>query len=277
MRSDAARISRGAANSSSAPSWPSSLATRRRPASTSLGEAPRLEPEGHVVDALVAGEALPVAGVEHDGAVLARVVAPDAAHEHLRRVPFGSGSRSAAGAGAVEVDHRFADEDRGLARRRVDQGAAERQAAARVVERPRDHRDRRPRRIEGRAHDPLGIGAAHAGQPRGRLGQAGRQGREVAAARADRRANVEVGGQDGVEPVRERVAKARHHHRQRDREGEAGDDAGDGDVALSRSWRARSTASRASGRRAAAPPRAAAPRRPGMQAMPPIRRHATEA
>ena len=46
------------------------------------GRRSGLEPERHVVDAPVAGEALPVAGVEHDRAVLARVVAPDAAHEH---------------------------------------------------------------------------------------------------------------------------------------------------------------------------------------------------
>ena len=46
---------------------------------------------------------------------------------------------------------------------------------------------------------------------------------------ADGGADVEVGGQDDVEPARHRIAKARHHHRQRDRQGQARDDAGDGD------------------------------------------------
>jgi len=92
-----------------------------------------------VVDALVAGEAPPVARVEHDRAVLARVVAPHAANEHLaaRAVRQRQGE-ALADARAVERDDRFAHVDRDLARRRLQRSPGRRMVTRAIAGAKRD-------------------------------------------------------------------------------------------------------------------------------------------
>ena len=171
------------------------------------------------------------ARVDHDRAVLARVVAPDAAHEHRRARAVGQRQRQRRpGRGAVEIDDRLADVGGDRARAAPPtQLAGERQAAAPDRRRARDQR--RPTAGADRARCATTRCASARTTPASAAasGRRRRQRRDVAAARADAGADVEVGGQDDVEPARHRIAKARHHHRQRDRQGEAGDDAGDGD------------------------------------------------
>ena len=81
---------------------------------------------------------------------------------------------------AIEVDDRLADVGRGLAGRQRDEGAGQRQAGGRIVERSRDQRDRRKRRIEGDLRDPLRFDPDDAVDRSGARDQLGRQPRRLA-------------------------------------------------------------------------------------------------
>jgi hypothetical protein len=93
--------------------------------------------------------------------------------------------------------------------------------------------------------------ALHAGQP-GHLACTSSGGKYTvsAGAGAHGRAHVQIRRQHHVQPVRHRVAKAGHHHREGHRQAQRGDDAADGHRGTARAHRrARSTASIGSSRR----------------------------
>src|SRR4030095_2195311 len=93
------------------------------------------EPEREVVDALVAGETMPVDAVDDDSAVLARVVAPDRADEHVAAAAVGKRQRQRrSGPGTIERDDRFADVGGGGAGRRRDDCTRDRQAPLAVAD-----------------------------------------------------------------------------------------------------------------------------------------------
>ena len=122
------------------------------------------QPERDVGAAQVAGQALVVGAGEHDGAVLARVVAPDAAHVDRRARAVGQRQdQLRARRGAVQVDDRLADIGGGPAWRQRHERTDQRQPRRRVVERARDQRDSRLRRVELQLRDALRLDPRHAG------------------------------------------------------------------------------------------------------------------
>jgi hypothetical protein len=93
------------------------------------------EPEGEIVDALVAAQPAPVGAVDDDRSRLARIVAPDAANEDAGAAAVGKRQRERrSGRGAVEVDDGLADIGGDRAGGRGDELAGERQARRRIAD-----------------------------------------------------------------------------------------------------------------------------------------------
>ena len=186
-----------------------------------------LQPQRHVVDALVAGPAHIVLRLHDDGAMLARVVAPHAADEHRHTLAVRQRQlQTRSGRRAVEADHRFADVGCGLAERRARELAYQRQRLVGVGQAASDQRDRRPLRVDHDIRDALGVDARHAGHARCAADDGARQRHHIAGCGARAGARIEVGGQHYVEPPCDRIAKARDHRGQRDCQTQARDDTG---------------------------------------------------
>ena len=199
-----------------------------------------LQPQREVVDAGVAGDALVVVARHRDRAALARVVTPDTAHEH-ERAAIGAAlgtvlgaarqrqREARAGPGAVEVDHGLADVDRRCAAPGRDQFTDQRQVLPGLGQRARDQHHGGLRGIELQGHHPLRLGTHDALELRRAQRHRGGQRDDLADADRRGRAHIEIGRQHGVEPLRDRIAKARDHHGECDRQAQTRDHAGDSD------------------------------------------------
>ena len=193
------------------------------------------KPQSQVVDAGVAADALVVTLIDHDGAELARVVAPDARHKKARRLARAARSKRGvqaleglAHSRAVELDHRLADIHRhlpgGQGQGLADQG----QAQPGLAEVARNQANRRQGRVEPELAHAQGVDAGHAGQLAYRLDQSGLKVNGVSCGGAGAAAQVDVGRQHAVEPLADREPKAADHHSQGHGQAERGDHATDG-------------------------------------------------
>jgi hypothetical protein len=213
--SDRLRISPGNAISSRSPPGIS----RRIDAWTAL----RATPSASQRPPLVAVRS-PVRPFDRDRALLACVVAPDArdGEAHNR-----SGNRQCDDLPrrvAIEVDDCLVHPDRRrLAGRGDDRRTDDRQVARRIggIDDARLQHDPGPRGIEQELLLAQELGAPHARQRRDPRLELRRQVGGVAAARC---AEVDIGGQDALEPRIERIAERGDHDDHGDRQPDAGDD-----------------------------------------------------
>ncbi len=129
--------------------------------------------------------------------------------------------------GVVQIDHGFTHVDANLAGRNRQRLTDQWQFPRRVGEGARNQSDRRSGRVQQQLAAALRGHFLHAAQARHGLREFRREIGRFAGTAGGGGADIEVGRQHHIQPLHDRAAKTRHHHRQGHRQAQRRDDAAD--------------------------------------------------